>query len=38
MGYKWVHIYEKWSWIPTAITFVVSRSRLPAAVFSLDCS
>lgn len=23
MGYKYVHIYEKWSWIPTAITFVV---------------
>lgn len=20
-GYKWVHIYERYSWIPTAITF-----------------
>ncbi|KAF7354538.1 Cytosine-purine permease [Mycena sanguinolenta] len=23
LGYKYVHIYEKWSWIPTAITFFV---------------
>ncbi|KAJ7074881.1 putative cytosine-purine permease [Mycena belliarum] len=23
LGYKYVHIYEKWSWIPTALTFVV---------------
>ncbi|KAJ7124117.1 putative cytosine-purine permease [Mycena crocata] len=23
LGYKYVHIYEKWSWIPTAITFLV---------------
>ncbi|KAJ7618758.1 putative cytosine-purine permease [Roridomyces roridus] len=22
-GYKYVHIYEKWSWIPTAITFFI---------------
>ncbi|KAJ7124390.1 permease for cytosine/purines, uracil, thiamine, allantoin-domain-containing protein [Mycena epipterygia] len=23
LGYKHVHIYEKWSWVPTAITFFV---------------
>ncbi|KAJ7745285.1 permease for cytosine/purines, uracil, thiamine, allantoin-domain-containing protein [Mycena metata] len=23
LGYKYVHIYEKWSWIPTAITFFI---------------
>ncbi|KAJ7826568.1 hypothetical protein B0H14DRAFT_1245315 [Mycena olivaceomarginata] len=23
LGYKYVHLYEKWSWIPTAITFVI---------------
>ncbi|KAF7318599.1 Cytosine-purine permease [Mycena chlorophos] len=23
LGYKHVHIYEKWSWIPTAITFFI---------------
>ncbi|KAL7414901.1 putative cytosine-purine permease [Mrakia frigida] len=22
-GYKWVHVYERYSWIPTAITFIV---------------
>jgi purine-cytosine permease-like protein len=22
LGYKYVHLYEKWSWIPTAATFV----------------
>lgn len=21
-GYKWVHVYERYSWIPTAITFI----------------
>lgn len=28
MGYKWVHMYEKYSWIPTAITFIVSSSEV----------
>ncbi|KAJ6622017.1 cytosine-purine permease [Mycena sp. CBHHK59/15] len=23
LGYKYVHLYEKWSWIPTAITFFI---------------
>ncbi|KAJ6622025.1 hypothetical protein B0H10DRAFT_2214636 [Mycena sp. CBHHK59/15] len=23
LSYKYVHIYEKWSWIPTAITFFI---------------
>ncbi|KAJ7062730.1 putative cytosine-purine permease [Mycena amicta] len=23
LGYKYVHVYEKWSWIPTAITFFI---------------
>ncbi|CED82758.1 Purine-cytosine permease [Phaffia rhodozyma] len=23
LGYKWVHRYERYSWIPTAITFIV---------------
>ncbi|KAJ7211698.1 putative cytosine-purine permease [Mycena pura] len=23
LGYKYVHIYEKWSWIPTAIVFFI---------------
>jgi purine-cytosine permease-like protein len=23
LGYKYVHIYGKWSWIPSSITFFV---------------